>query len=490
MKRIVLLATVMLCASPFIWAQVIPSSVQTPMADKRQGSQPYRSFEGRSATKTVRDTILYAYSKRTSNRGIFINPSTSASAVGQTYEVTAPVLVSGFEFFAYVENPASTTPVDLICSVYPLTGGLPSGNPIVQTTVRVRSNSNTSLTANRQEAVFPNPVVVSGPFAVVVENPINENVTLFSNNWDNNDGLGEFLPVLNIGSNWLRASSVNVGGAPFDADFFLHPFVSYDFQHGFVMDNRCLDGNDTIAFTNTTATVYLTNRFLNRAIFDGTPEETLVAYDFSNGQGRVYRNDTAVIYALPQKYVIEQEVEHNLWTDGRPFIFKDSIDVPPIADFTFNQQGYRVNFINSSTGVDDIVWSFGDSIYSTLLNPNYRYLRTGTFDITLVVTNGCGSDTATAQITVSPNSVNHPEQYKWQIGPNPASGITYVNWQSDHPVEYAQLLDLQGRLLRTWSTQPGQQQLPVSLEDLPAGLYLLHLFNDNDEYATVKLTKQ
>lgn len=490
MKRALLLSVSILYFTPLLFAQLQPASVHTSLTDERDHQHLRPALSGRSTQTAVRDTILYPYAKRTSNRGIFINPITSAGLVGQVFDIQAPVVVSGFEFFAYVSNAASTTPVDLICSVYPTSGGVPSGNPMVQTTVRVRANSNTSLAANRYEAIFANPVVLSGPFALVVENPINENITLFTSNWDNGDGLSEFLPALFISGNWLRASSVNVGGVPFDADFYLHPFVSYAFQHGYIASKHCLDGNDTIVFTNTTANSYLTNRFLNRAVFDGVPSRQLVSYDFNNGQGKVFRTDTTVVYPLPRKYVIEQYVEHNLWSNERPFLFKDSIDVEPVAAFTFNQQGYRVNFINSSTGVDDIKWSFGDSVFSTLLNPNYRYLRTGTFEVMLVIRNGCGQDTATAQITILPNSVTRPEHYQWTIGPNPSTGVTFVSWQSDHPVDHAQLLDIQGRLLQTWSTQPGQYQLPVDLNGLPNGMYLLHLFNDQNEYATIKLSRQ
>lgn len=483
-----ILCLVGLLLSTFLLAQVQPAAVHTQKDDKRKGPQ-LRMQGQRSTTTQVRDTLLLPYAKRTSNRSIFVNPSSSAASVAQVFESPIPVTVSGFEFFAFVTNAASTTPVDLRCAIYAVSGGLPSGNPLVTTTVRVRSNSNTTLMANRQEAIFPNPVVISGPFAVVLENPVNENVTLFTSNWDNNDGGGEFLPALLIGGNWLSASSVNVGGVPFDADFYMHPFVSYPFDHGFALSQRCLSGNDTIDITNTTPMGILQNRFLNRAIFDGTNPDQLIQYDFDNGQGWVTRMDTSVIYGFPQKYVLRQEVNLDLWASDRTFLVQDSIDVPPVAAFSFNQSGYRVNFQNTSSGIDDIVWNFGDSIFSTLLNPEYRYLRTGNFEVTLIISNGCGSDTATANVSIVPNSVNRPEQYQWQIAPNPTNGMTMIHWNSDHPVEHAQLLDIQGRLLQTWSTQPHQRQLPVDLSTLPKGTYLLHLFNEQDEYATIKLSR-
>lgn len=489
MKSIAFLIICWFLGSTVMYGQLVPAAVHTSTADKRIVTSSRDAFSGRSTTTIVRDTILYPYAKRTSNRGIFINPVSSAGAVGQVYDINASVNIAGFEFFAYIANSSVTTPIDLICSIYPIAGGIPSGQPYATTTVSVRANTITTLGANRLVARFVNPVTVNGPFALVVENPIDENVSLFSSNWDNGDGLSEYLPTLFIGGNWLNAASVNVGGAAFDADFFIHPFVSYSFDYGFSLSQRCLDGNDTIDFVDETAKAYLQNRFINRAIFDRVPTNRLIKYDFSNGQGTVFREDTTVIYAQPQKYVIRQDIEHNLWSNERPFIFRDSIDIPPVAEFSFNQKNYRVNFINTSTGVDDVTWSFGDSMYATLLNPAYRYLQTGTYDVVMVVKNGCGTDTATAQITISPNGIDDAAAFGWTAAPNPTASHVMLNWSTIQPVDGVRLLDLQGRLLAEWKINRGVQQWPVDLTKYAQGLYFLQLYDEAGHTAVIKVTR-
>ena len=52
-------------------------------------------------------------------------------------------------------------------------------------------------------------------------------------------------------------------------------------------------------------------------------------------------------------------------------------------------------------------WGFGDGVgTSTLQNPSYTYQDAGTYTVTLVATNACGSDTETLTdyIVVSPSS--------------------------------------------------------------------------------------
>ncbi|WP_462243972.1 gliding motility-associated C-terminal domain-containing protein [Ferruginibacter sp.] len=71
----------------------------------------------------------------------------------------------------------------------------------------------------------------------------------------------------------------------------------------------------------------------------------------------------------------------------------------PVANFTAPntaacQAPLAVSFNNLSTGAITYDWNFGDGNTSTLANPTHAYTTTGTFDVTLIVTNrdGC-SDT-------------------------------------------------------------------------------------------------
>lgn len=433
----------------------------------------------------IYDTLTYPYAKRNIDRNISLNPNTSASGVAQIYDIPEEIHISGFEFFAFVTNPSSTNPVDLECRIYTLAGNTPSGQPIAQTTVRIRSNSNTSLAANRRVASFPNPIPIQGRFALAVVNPSNEDVTIFTNNWASGDGDGEYLNSLLFTSGWLPSTSVTVGGAPFDADFYIHPFVSYPFSYGFTVSERCLTGTDTITYKSIQSP-FLFNRFTNKAVFNGsTTVKDKFSYKFDNGPW-VNRVDTTIIYGLPGKHVISHTTKHELWSGDRDFVFKDSIDEPPVADFQWQVDGRELQVKNNSTGIDDILWSFGDSVFSVLLNPKYNYQKSGQYEVMLVVKNGCGSDTATAQITIQITGIS-PQPFEVSLYPNPANNYLFVN-TTTHQLQQYTIVSANGAIVAQGPLS-GTGQHTIAVDVLPKGLYHLLLTDNEGHMARYALSK-
>lgn len=72
----------------------------------------------------------------------------------------------------------------------------------------------------------------------------------------------------------------------------------------------------------------------------------------------------------------------------------------PMADFSFSVNNLTVTFTNNSSP-GDYQWDFGDGKFATEPHPIHAYCEEGTFDVSLIVNNACGSDTATATVTVS-----------------------------------------------------------------------------------------
>jgi PKD repeat protein len=82
--------------------------------------------------------------------------------------------------------------------------------------------------------------------------------------------------------------------------------------------------------------------------------------------------------------------------------------IAPTAEFTSNspvQLGETMVFTNLTTGTlpIDYWWDFGDGVgTSTESDPEYTYLTTGTFTVTLVATNTLGSDSVDHAVVVLP----------------------------------------------------------------------------------------
>ncbi len=91
----------------------------------------------------------------------------------------------------------------------------------------------------------------------------------------------------------------------------------------------------------------------------------------------------------------------------------DNNGLLPVAAFSVSStniiEGESVHFtdqsVNSPTSWD---WTFGDGGTSTIQNPSYSYMTTGTFTVSLTVANASGSDTESKEsyITVSSGSNN------------------------------------------------------------------------------------
>jgi len=71
----------------------------------------------------------------------------------------------------------------------------------------------------------------------------------------------------------------------------------------------------------------------------------------------------------------------------------------PVAGFTNTTNGTTVDFTNTSTNADSYSWDFGDGNSSTLENPMHIYEVEGDYEVTLTVSNDCGTEMITETVT-------------------------------------------------------------------------------------------
>ncbi|MDQ3017462.1 MAG: PKD domain-containing protein, partial [Bacteroidota bacterium] len=77
-----------------------------------------------------------------------------------------------------------------------------------------------------------------------------------------------------------------------------------------------------------------------------------------------------------------------------------TVNDDPIADFDFTIDELLVEFDNTSVNGTSYSWNFGDNSFSTQVNPSHEYQTDGIYDVTLTVTNECGSDSYTVEIEI------------------------------------------------------------------------------------------
>jgi len=93
----------------------------------------------------------------------------------------------------------------------------------------------------------------------------------------------------------------------------------------------------------------------------------------------------------------------------------------PIASFT-DSGTHTVSFTytGTTTGLDSVVWNFGDGHTDTGLNPHHIYATTDTYHVCVTVYTYCGKDSACSNIIVHTVGVPSVAIANIQVYPNPA----------------------------------------------------------------------
>lgn len=142
-----------------------------------------------------------------------------------------------------------------------------------------------------------------------------------------------------------------------------------------------------------------------------------------------------------------------------------------VAAFTELQTSqFTWDFTDGSSNATSLFWDFGDGNTSTATNPSHTYSTFGTFTVTLIATNACGSDTFTTTVDVI-MAVTNPIAGQVSVYPNPSQGdmtVECLTCTAGEPMT-VQVFDATGRLILT---QVGTERQQLSLT-APAGVYML-----------------
>ena len=165
-----------------------------------------------------------------------------------------------------------------------------------------------------------------------------------------------------------------------------------------------------------------------------------------------------------------------------------NFEVMPVASFNVNPvSGTEFGFQNTSQGAIDVQWDFGDGFTSTLSNPTHIYTSPGSYTVKLVITNLCGSDSVTQQVTVV--GIEEPMLSMFNLFPNPADDIVTVEFHlaAARTVTFI-LSDVTGRVVFSEDLGRREGRVAHSLQtgDLSEGVYLVSL-KLNDELRAARL---
>ncbi len=152
------------------------------------------------------------------------------------------------------------------------------------------------------------------------------------------------------------------------------------------------------------------------------------------------------------------------------------------ASFTFD-------FYSFSLNADSTFWDFGDFISpentSILNNASHNYTEVGTYKVTLIVSNDCGSDTAYVNINAHLPSYGIDEMLnisELALYPNPTKDYIQIdfNLKFSDKIDFI-LYNMLGTKIYEEYVQliSGKNHKIVDLRDLPKGVYFLKIITDN-----------
>ena len=105
----------------------------------------------------------------------------------------------------------------------------------------------------------------------------------------------------------------------------------------------------------------------------------------------------------------------------------------PDAGFSFSASDLTLDFVDSTGGnPTSWLWDFGDGNSDTTQHPTHTYAMPGSYTITLISFNSCGSDTTSHTITLTPIEEPRP-LVSFQVYPNPNTGRLFVEYQLKQP---------------------------------------------------------
>jgi hypothetical protein len=148
-------------------------------------------------------------------------------------------------------------------------------------------------------------------------------------------------------------------------------------------------------------------------------------------------------------------------------------DIMPVAGAQYVIDAFNVQFYSFSGCADAHQWEFGDGYTSADRNPLHVYEQAGLYFGRLIVTNDIGADANYFSINIVNPTIEEMEKEMIHIFPNPVLVNIYFEAPQDEFPILAELYNLQGVLVKTFTIQNTKRNINVS--EMAAGLYSVRL---------------
>lgn len=272
-----------------------------------------------------------------------------------------------------------------------------------------------------------------------------------------------------------------------------NPVHTYDNDSSFTVTLYAINSCDTVSVSQEVGTEGLPRaRFQIRGDksgcvpfvvdFENLTEGVVTEYEwmFPGGNPESSESETpTVTYDSAGVYSITL-IAHNP-NGSNQFTLQNAIRVidVPVAGFVAVEESVLSYLFESEIegeDITDILWDFGDGNQSSELNPRHTFSESGLYNVSLIVSNICGTDTISQEIEIMPTSSDPFSEQAIQVYPNPAKDRVYITpWPSRSTIEIHNSL---GSIVMTKRAKNGDQFL--LLDNFTSGMYFIHIIRAED----------
>lgn len=215
-----------------------------------------------------------------------------------------------------------------------------------------------------------------------------------------------------------------------------------------------------------------------------------VLWTFPGGDPATSTSENQLVtYDTPGDYSFTIEVFNEAGSNS--FTSTDEITVfpNPVADFDFTLSGLTAVFENLSEGelnpgqTIDYLWDFGDGNTSMNETPIHTYDVEGIYQVSLSITNQCGTDEVTIEVafgTTGIGEINAISSIEAMPNPNNGRFDLVIESQKTQQVQL-RLVNVVGQTVLSQNEvlTTGSNRIGINEESLSAGIYFLDVSSDN-----------
>lgn len=409
----------------------------------------------------------------------------------QRFTTNQPIEISGVEFYAY-EN-SSLDSVMVITSLHAYTSANDSLGPeLIRDTVYVKHTAFTVVLPNISvKSYFDTPITMTGDYVIAMHTTLNEELYIITNDYTSNDGNGEFNsyalynnPVYPSDLGWYPAITYFAA----DYDYLMNPLVKYDlFQPFNILNDSICPGAVNAGCVTYSQVGNFSNHMYNSQF---SSPATHMRWLWGDGYQNVDLLSACHTYATANTYAINLRDTLFRFDFASPHCIVDVTQPivvlgPPVADFSFIQDGLTVDFTSNASNNDSVWWDFGDATAGTnTTNPTHNYTTVGSFDVWFYAYNDCHVDSTSLTVTTDDVGIKN-DNLSFEIYPNPANDLVYIKGALDN--SKIEVLNLLGQVV--YSTTTSNQLTTLSMSNFSSGTYFIRITQDGNSLTQKLIVK-